>query len=129
MDTIPIDSASVFIKTVSFQRAIKDATTYNYIVNWDISALLDYYAPYMTIAIDNGVVGAEYYKSYPNYGNFPETPQPPEGYTTMYGRFKPADSTFSFQSDQDLMPFMYMEYTVKSYSHFDIRVLLIITSK
>lgn len=128
-DTALIDPVNTFKKSVTFDKKTVDSTTFTYDVSWSKSAISSDYAPYMTIAIDNGIVGAEYFESHPNYDNMPETPQFPEGYRWMYGRYKTEDGTFVFQSRQDKMPFVIMVYTIKRYSQFDIRVMTHISAK
>ncbi len=123
-DTIQINPAIEFINTSTISKVAINSDTFIFSATWNATILNQYYAPYMVIAIDNGLVGAEYYESHPNFDNLPETPQPPEGYKTMYARFNPEDNAFSFQSYQNLMPFMRTTYTIKRYSSFDIRATI-----
>jgi len=123
-DTIQINPAIEFINTSTVSKVAQNSDTFSFSASWNSTILNQYYAPYMVIAIDNGAAGAEYYESHPNFDNLPETPQLPEGYKTMYARFNPEDNAFSFQSSQDLMPFMRTTYTIKRYASFDVRAIV-----
>jgi hypothetical protein len=79
---------------------------------------------YMTIAVDNGLYCAEYYESAPNDWYYKDGEStPPEGYRYWHSAFDPIDNSFKFRSEQELLPFVRADISVKSYPDYDIRVM------
>ena len=101
-DTVPLSTAVPYINSFRSQKDTS-ADSNLYTLTWDNSYLGSAIYSYMEIYIDNGIIGAEYYESYPNYCSCPENVGF-EGYRKMYGRFEPEDNTFSFKSTQNLVP-------------------------
>lgn len=78
---------------------------------------------YMEIAIDNGLYGAEYYRSYPNIETLKDGEADRfEGYRYWHSAFSPEDNHFNLKTEQNLLPFVRTYICVKSYAEYDIRV-------
>jgi hypothetical protein len=123
-DTVYLDSIAHFCMNTKLSRNYENGKFEN-IFSWRSETIenADMKIKYMTIAVDNGLYGAEYYNSFPNDGPYKDgEPDGFEGYRNWYSSFSPYDNRFNFKTEQSLMPFFRTNICVKSYPEYDIRI-------
>lgn len=124
-DTIYLQSISNFCMSTNLtQNNLQNNT--EYIISWNNDIIDKYAIKVMTIAIDNGRHGAEYYRSYPNISNYKDGEgTPPEGYRYWHLAFSPEDNNFKLVTGQETYPFVLTEICIKSYAEYDIRAYVL----
>jgi hypothetical protein len=126
LDTIFLDSIAHFCKSMNLSTKTVNGKFENNIL-WRNESIVNatMKIKYMVIAFDNGLFGAEYYRSYPNTGTLKDGESDLfEGYRYWHNAFAPEDNHFNLKTEQGLLPFVRTNVWVKSYSDYDIRILV-----
>jgi len=93
LDTILLSNS--YISSTQVNKDTLDSNDYYITAKWNHNLLSASPFNFMSIMVDNGLIGAKYYHSYPNYNDFSESPQFPDGHIDLYDQFSPANDSFA----------------------------------
>lgn len=115
-DTVPLSTAGEYLESIKAKRrailAWGMADTNEYEVTWDLSRLGDCRFMYMTIGVDEGPLGGDYYVSHPYYCKSSED-RGKDGQRTLFGRYSPGEGRFVFRSSRNLAPVVWTLKPIK----------------
>jgi hypothetical protein len=127
LDTIFLDSVARFCTDMSLSTTTVNGKHENNII-WHNESVenANMKIKYMEIAVDNGLTGAEYYRSYPDTGTLKDgEPDHFEGYRYWHAAFSVEDHQFRLMTEQHLLPFVRTDILVKTYSDYNIRISIV----
>jgi hypothetical protein len=124
IDTIDLRALSVLTSSLGCsRRSLGGLVRYDISWTWDTTAFPTANKHMMSVALDNGIVNAEFLHSEPNFLNKSEV-FGPEGYRQFFGQFSPQRGSLTIVSTQSVTPRVEGTVSLANYGGMRVRIWL-----